>query len=158
MNALNPELDLEISRIIKAPRTAVWAAWTTPESFAKWWVPHPAACRVEAMDMRPGGALVTLISEDGGPFGPHMSACYLDIEAGRRIAFTNALVGGWRPAENPFMTAIITLADHDLGTAYHARVMHRNPGDRDRHEELGFYDGWGTVAAQLAQLVEGARV
>jgi uncharacterized protein YndB with AHSA1/START domain len=32
--------------------------------------------------------------------------------------------------------------------------MHKNRADRDTHEKLGFHDGWGTVAAQLAQLVE----
>lgn len=26
--------------------------------------------------------------------------------------------------------------------------------DRELHEELGFYDGWGTVTRQLAELVE----
>lgn len=151
---LDPERDLEISRIIKAPRTAVWDAWTRPEQFAKWWIPAPALCRVAEMDLRPGGALTTLISEDGAEFGPHLSACYLEIEAGRRIVFTNALVGGWRPAEQPFITAVITLEDHDLGTAYRAMVMHKDPETRNTHQELGFFDGWGTVASQLAALVE----
>ena len=153
-DTLNPALDLEIVRIIKAPRMAVWKAWTNPDQFAKWWVPAPAQCRVVTMDCRPGGAMVTQISENGAPFGPHMDACYLDIEAGKRIVFTNALVGGWRPAEQPFMTAIITLDDHDLGTAYSARAMHRNEADRTLHQDLGFYDGWGTVTEQLARLVE----
>nr|WP_295883574.1 SRPBCC family protein [uncultured Devosia sp.] len=152
---LDPERDLEISRIIKAPRSAVWDAWTQPEQFAKWWIPAPALCRVAEMDLRPGGALTTLISEDGAEFGPHLRACYLEIEAGRRIVFTNALVGGWRPAEQPFITAVITLDDHDLGTAYRAVVMHKDPETRNTHQELGFYDGWGTVAGQLAALVEG---
>ncbi len=152
---LDPERDLEISRIIKAPRSAVWDAWTRPEQFAKWWIPAPALCRVAEMDLRPGGALTTLISEDGTEFGPHLSACYLEIEAGRRIVFTNGLVGGWRPSEQPFITAVITLDDHDLGTAYRAVVMHKDPETRNTHQELGFYDGWGTVAAQLAKLVEG---
>lgn len=151
---LDPERDLEISRVIKAPRTDVWNAWTRPEQFAKWWIPAPALCRVADMDLRPGGALTTLISEDGAEFGPHLSACYLEIEAGRRIVFTNALVGGWRPAEQPFITAVITLDDHDLGTAYRAVVMHKDPETRNTHQELGFYDGWGTVASQLAALVE----
>jgi hypothetical protein len=31
---------------------------------------------------------------------------------------------------------------------------HKNNADRDMHEEMGFYDRWGTVAAQLAALVE----
>lgn len=151
---LDPALDLEIVRIIKAPRQAVWNAWTNPDSFAKWWVPAPALCKVVALDCRPGGAMVTEISEDGALFTPHMDACFLDIEPGRRIVFTNALVGGWRPAENPFMTAIITLADHDLGTAYSARAMHRNEADQKLHDEMGFFDGWGTVTEQLAHLVE----
>jgi uncharacterized protein YndB with AHSA1/START domain len=152
---LDPERDLEISRIIKAPRSDVWDAWTRPEQFAKWWVPAPALCRVAEMELRPGGALTTLISEDGAEFGPHLSACYLEIEAGRRMVFTNALVGGWRPAEQPFITAVITLDDHDLGTAYRAVVMHKDPETRNTHQELGFYDGWGTVAGQLAAFVEG---
>jgi uncharacterized protein YndB with AHSA1/START domain len=155
IDTINPALDLEIVRIIKAPRMAVWNAWTNPDQFAEWWVPAPTQCRVVTMDCRPGGAMVTQISENGAPFKPHMDACYLDIEPGRRIVFTNALVGGWRPAEQPFMTAIITLADHDLGTAYSARAMHRNEADRTLHQDLGFYDGWGTVTEQLARLVEG---
>lgn len=68
--------------------------------------------------------------------------------------FTNALVGGWRPAEHPFMTAVITRRDHPDGTDYAAHVMHRSQADRDAHEEAGFFDGWGTVVAQLAALAE----
>jgi hypothetical protein len=32
--------------------------------------------------------------------------------------------------------------------------MHKSRADRDRHVELGFHDGWGTVARQLAALAE----
>lgn len=151
---LDPQGDLEVTRIIKAPHAAVWAAWINPASFEQWWIPAPALCRVESMDVRPGGALVTQMSEVGAPFGPHLSACYLEIDPGHRIVFTNALVGGYRPAEQPFMTAVITLADHDLGTAYSAVAMHRNADDQAMHRKLGFFDGWGTVTAQLARLVE----
>ena len=63
MNApFNPELDLRIERIIKAPRSAVWHAWTDPASFAQWWIPKPTICRVDAMDLVPGGALVTMMA------------------------------------------------------------------------------------------------
>jgi uncharacterized protein YndB with AHSA1/START domain len=151
----NPELDLKIERVIKAPRSAVWHAWTDPESFAQWWIPAPALCRVARMELTPGGALVTQISENGSDFGPHLDACYLAIEPERRIVFTNALGGGWRPAAEPFITAVIELTDHPEGTLYTAHVMHKSPEVRQQHDELGFYDGWGTVAAQLAALVEG---
>lgn len=155
MNApVKSELDLTLSRIIKAPRAAIWKAWTNPEQFAQWWVPEPARCKVVRLETKPGGALVTEISENGGAFAPHLDACFLAVDDQQRIVFTNALTGGWRPAMQPFMTAIITLSDHPEGTDYSAHVMHKNPGDRKMHADMGFYDGWGTVAAQLAKMVE----
>ena len=150
----NPELDLTISRVIKAPRPVVWSAWTDRASFEQWWVPAPARCKVLQMDVRPGGSFVTQISENGGDFMPHVSACFLAIDDLERIVFTDALVGGWRPAEQPLMTAIITLQDHPMGTDYAAQVMHKNSADRNMHEEMGFYDGWGTCLAQLAAFAE----
>jgi uncharacterized protein YndB with AHSA1/START domain len=148
------DLDLETSRIIRAPRARVWKAWTERESLAKWWIPRPALCRVVDLDLYPGGSFVTEMSEGGGPFGPHLSACFLDVIREERIIFTNALTGGWRPASRGFVTAIITFRDHPDGTAYSALALHRDRSDRDKHEELGFHDGWATVAAQLADLVE----
>jgi uncharacterized protein YndB with AHSA1/START domain len=153
----NPALDLTISRVIKAPRSVIWKAWTTPKSFEQWWVPSPAKCKVVEMDLRPGGAFITQISEDGGAFMPHISGCFLAVDDLERIVFTTCLVGGWRPAEEPFMTAVITMRDHPMGTDYVAHAMHRNKADRDNHEALGFYDGWGTVIGQLAKLVERSQ-
>lgn len=152
--SVNPELDLTISRIIKAPRSAIWRAWTDRASFEQWWVPAPARCKVQEMELRPGGSLVTLLSENGGDFVPHLRGCFLAIDELERLVFTNSLVGGWRPAEEPFMTAIITLREHSQGTDYVAHVMHKSNADRTMHEKMGFHDGWGTVTEQLARLVE----
>ncbi len=89
----------------------------------------PAKCKALEMDLHPGGSFVTQISENGGDFMPHLSACLLAIDDLERIVFTNSLVGGWRPAEQPFMTAIITLRDHPMGTDYVAYVTHKNDAD-----------------------------
>ncbi|MFB2584207.1 SRPBCC family protein [Herbiconiux liukaitaii] len=151
---LDPELDLEVTRVIAAPRAAVWQAWADPRRFEQWWVPAPARCRVAAMELRPGGAFETLFSEDGEQFVPQITGCILDVEEGRRLVFTTALVAGWRPAAQPFITAEFTFEDHPEGTFYRARAMHKDPADRKMHEELGFFDGWGTVTRQLAQVVE----
>jgi uncharacterized protein YndB with AHSA1/START domain len=110
---------------------------------------------VVELQLRPGGSFETLYSDDGAAFGPHITGCVLAVEEGSRIVWTTALVGGWRPAAQPFVTAEITFADHPQGTLYRARAMHKDPADRATHEELGFHDGWGTVTRQLAQLVEG---
>ena len=150
----DPERDLTIARFIRAPRAAVWEAWTEPRQFEQWWVPAPAICRAVRFEPVAGGALVTEISEAGQPYGPHMNACFLLVEPQRRLVFTDALLGGWRPAPGSFMSAEITLDEADGGTQYTARVMHADRATRDKHAELGFYDGWGTVIEQLARFVE----
>ncbi len=38
---IDPELDLTLQRIIRAPRQRIWDAWTRPEQLAKWWTPSP---------------------------------------------------------------------------------------------------------------------
>ncbi len=152
---LDPTLDLTVTRVIKAPRAAVWNAWTDPKSFEQWWVPAPQVCRVREMELRPGGPFRTEISDGGAEFGPHLAGCFLAVEELERIVFTDALLGGWRPSEASFMTAVIEMAEHPEGTEYSATALHRSGADRDRHEQLGFDDGWGTVTRQLAQLVEG---
>lgn len=154
---MNPDLDLALQRTIRAPRTAVWQAWTDPDRFARWWLPEPTICRVERLDARPGGGLVTTMSDDGTTFAPHFDGCFLVVDEATRIVFTNAVDGSWRPASpTPVpMTAEITLADHPDGTDYRILVRHGDPAARAEHERLGFEHGWGSVADQLARLVEG---
>ena len=152
----DPDLDLRIDRVIRAPRPRVWKAWTDPLDLARWWLPEPTHCRVEQLDVVPGGAFVTSMSDDGTAFGPHLDACFVVVEPGERIMFTNALDSRWRPAKPApvAMAAEITFGDHPQGTDYRIVVRHTDAGSRARHEQLGFADGWGTVTAQLAALVE----
>jgi uncharacterized protein YndB with AHSA1/START domain len=150
----HPQLDLTVSRIIKAPRSTVWKAWTNSASFEQWWVPKPQICRVKDMDLRPGGSFRTEISDDGAQFSPHITGCFLAVDTLVRTVFTDALIADWRPAESAFVTAVIAMADHPDGTEYTATALHRSAADRDEHERLGFHDGWGTVTRQLAELVE----
>ena len=152
----DPRLDLRIERVIRAPRTVVWEAWTEPSRLAAWWLPAPMHCRVESLDVVPGGAFVTSMSENGVDFVPHVDACFVAVDDGERLVFTNALDSRWRPARpDPVaMTATITLDDHPDGTAYRAVVRHGDPEAKSQHEQLGFFDGWGTVIEQLARLVE----
>jgi uncharacterized protein YndB with AHSA1/START domain len=41
------------------------------------------------------------------------------------------------------------MADEGEGTRYIATVMHPDKATRDRHEEMGFFEGWGTCIDQL---------
>lgn len=72
-----------------------------------------------------------------------------------RLVFTDALLPGFGPALEPFFTAEITIEPVEGGTRYRARAMHRDAEGRDRHEAMGFHDGWGTCFDQLVELVKG---
>lgn len=153
---MNPELDLALVRVIRAPRQSVWRAWTDPTRLERWWVPAPALSRVDRLEVRPGGGFVTRRSDDGVHFVPHLDACFIVVDDLERIVFTNVIDSAWRPA-NPTpvrMTAEISLRDHPDGTDYRVVVRHGDPADRTRHEKLGFTDGWASVTGQLAGLVE----
>ena len=61
------KLDLEITRVLKAPRAKVWRAWSDPEILKQWWCPRPWQTEVRAFDFRSGGAFHTYMSgPDGG--------------------------------------------------------------------------------------------
>jgi uncharacterized protein YndB with AHSA1/START domain len=154
---MNPDLDLSLQRVIRASPATVWRAWTDPSRLERWWVPAPTVARVDRLEVRPGGAFVTSMSDDGDVFVAHMDASFLVVDEHERLAFTNAIDSQWRPrSPAPIaMTAEITFGEHREGTDYRVVVRHGDPAARARHEQLGFVDGWGSVTAQLATLVEG---
>ncbi|MFY9511495.1 MAG: SRPBCC family protein [Rubrivivax sp.] len=146
--------DLVISRLVHAPRATLWRAWTDPQLLQEWWCPKPWTTEVKAFDLRPGGGFHTFMQgPDGG--SSDNPGCFLEIVPQQRLVFSSALVAGWRPV-TPWMsfTAIITLADEAEGTRYVAQVMHPDQATRDRHEELGFHEGWNICITQLEALVQ----
>lgn len=148
-------LDLILTRELKAPCEKLWRAWTEPELLIQWWSPRPWTTKVKHLDLHPGGAFeLVMISPDGEH---HASpGAFLHIEQGRSIVFTSALQSGWRPVHKPFlpMTATITMEDHENGSRYTAHVQHDGKETRDKHEEMGFFDGWGTCISQLEELAQ----
>lgn len=156
MTAIDPRLDLTLQRVIRAPRSAIWRAWTQPDLLRQWWVPAPSVARVDRLDVKPGGAFVTSMSDDGYTFAPHTDSIFLVIEPQDRLVFTNAINSSWHPATPApvLMTAEIILTEHPDGTDYRAVVRHGDPADRAQHEELGFLDGWGSVTDALAAVAE----
>ena len=87
---LDPNLDLSISRLLRARRDAIWRCWTEPELLREWWCPSPWTTEVRAFDLRPGGAFHTFMrGPDGGT--SDNPGCFLEIVPGRRIVFTDDL-------------------------------------------------------------------
>ena len=150
----DPKLDLVLEREIDVPVSLVWKVWTTPEHLKHWFCPKPWQTTQCAIDLRPGGLFTSVMR---GPEGQEFtnSGCYLEIVENERLVFTDALLEGFRPSPNPFFTAILDLTP--LGperTRYVATALHGNEDTRKKHEEMGFYDGWGTVVTQMVAYIK----
>ena len=153
--------DLVLERILDAPRDLVWKAWTDPEHLKRWWAPRPYQTPECEMDLRPGGRFYTrMTGPDGFDFAG--TGCFLEVVEGEKIVWTSALGPGYRPQDKiedcggfPF-TAILTFEDNGDGrTRYKAVALHRNEADRETHAKMGFQEGWGTCADQLAEVARG---
>jgi len=142
-------LDLEISRRIDVAPKYVWAAWTKPEHVRHWFAPKPWEITACTIDLRPGGAFDSTMKGPDGTEMP-MRGCILEVVPERRLVTTDTLVAGWRPAPKPFFTAIVTMEPVEGGTLYRARALHGNEKTHRQHVAMGFTEGWGTVAGQLA--------
>jgi uncharacterized protein YndB with AHSA1/START domain len=147
-------LDLTLSRVIAVPPALVWTVWTTPEHLMQWFCPRPWRTVECEMDLRPGCRFFARMQGPNGEDMP-MLGCFLEIVEGRRLVFTDALHPEWRPATNPFFTAIVTIEPEGSGTRYTAIARHKDDADRKKHEEMGFQTGWGTVLDQLVEVAQG---
>jgi uncharacterized protein YndB with AHSA1/START domain len=149
----DPKLDLVLERTLDVPRELVWTAWTTPAHIRQWFVPRPWTITDCEIDLRPGGVFRFVMRSPEGKDFPN-TGCFLEILPNQRLVWTDALLPGYRPSENPFFTAILSLEAQGSGTRYTAIALHRDEAGRKKHEEMGFYDGWGIVADQLVEYIK----
>jgi uncharacterized protein YndB with AHSA1/START domain len=153
---LDPDLDLVLTREINAPREILWKCWTTPEHLMPWFVPKPHRVTACTLDVRVGGASRSTFDVDGTIM--ENNGVYLEVIPNEKLVFTDTYTEGWKPAPEPFMTAILTFEDIGGGrTRYTAVARHRNKAAAEQHKEMGFYGGWGTVADQLEEYAQGLK-
>lgn len=151
---IDPKLDLVLERDVDVPLELVWKVWTTPDHIKHWFVPKPWSCKSVEIDLRPGGKFnTTMMSPEGQEF-PN-EGCYVEIVPNQRLVFTDTLLPGFRPSPKPFFTAVLELTPNGKGgTKYKAIAIHGNEEARKSHEEMGFYDGWGTVIDQMVAYIK----
>jgi uncharacterized protein YndB with AHSA1/START domain len=145
---LDAATDLSFTRLLAVPRSVIWDCWTQAKHIPQFFVPAPHRVTACDIDLRVGGRFNTTFDVAGTVVTN--KGVYLDVIPQEKIVFTDTYTEGWKPAADPFFTAIILLADAAGGaTSYTAIVRHRSPEACKTHEDMGFFDGWGTVATQL---------
>lgn len=151
---MSGELVLTIDRILDAPRTAVWRCWTEPELMLKWFTPKPWKTVEVTQDFRPGGASLIIMESPEGERFPNPGQI-LEIEPGRRLVFSDAFTGDWKPSAAPFMVTEILMEDAPGGkTRYVAMARHWTAENMKKHEDMGFHPGWNAAADQLEELAK----
>ena len=146
--------ELVLTRLIDAPREKLFRCWTEAELLKQWFAPLPYTTPHAELDVRTGGANYIVMRSPEGEDMP-MRGVYLEVVENQRIVFTDAYTEAWQPSDKPFFTGIITFED-EVGqngkamTRYTARARHWTQEDCDAHAKMGFHEGWGQVADQLA--------
>lgn len=161
----DPRLDLRLQRVVDVPRPLVWRAWTEPEHLMPWFCPRPWTVVDCEIDLRAGGLFRTTMQSPEGQRFPNVG-CYLEVVPGERLAWTNAMAPGFRPAglaqvggnedAHFLFTAVIELADEGTGTRYTATCLHADEAGRNRHAAMGFEAGWNAALDQLVAMIKTA--
>ena len=151
---LDPNTDLSITRTLAAPRMLIWECWTEPRHIPHFFIPRPHKVTAVDIDLRVGGRFNTTFDVEGNVM--NNNGVYLEVVPGEKLVFTDTYTEGWKPAPDPFLTAIVTFEDAGDGkTAYTAIARHRSVEAAEQHKAMGFHDGWGTVVTQLEEYARG---
>ena len=150
---MSAEHELSVTRLIDAPVDLVWRIAT--ERLTEWWCPKPWTTEIVEQDWRPGGRSAMIMRGPDGEEHP-MEGVFLEVTPGRRFVFTDAFKAGWIP-QTAFMLGYFEFADEGGKTRYTAGARHWTAEARAQHEAMGFVEGWGKVAEQLAALAEAEK-
>ncbi len=84
------EREVVVMRTFDAPARLVFEAWSRPELFKKWWVPHSMGMTLRSceMDVRTGGTYRLVFGDDPANTMAFFGS-YLDVVANQRIVWTN---------------------------------------------------------------------
>ncbi|PCE29875.1 SRPBCC family protein [Burkholderia ubonensis] len=145
-----------VSRHLNAPRAKVYRALLDPHAIEQWKAPDGMTCRVDAFDVREGGAFRITLTYDA-PTDAGKTTARTDSYHGRfvtlvpdeRVVEIDAFETD-DPALRGAMTITITLSDDAGGTRIDATHDGLPPGVPAADNETG----WRMALAKLAALVE----
>ena len=138
--------ELSLTRVIRAPREAVFAAWTEPDLLKQWWGPGPVTCPEAHVDLREGGAYRIANLEADGSI-TWISGQFERVRAPEELVYT------WNVSILPAGPTLVRVKflPHPEGTEL-MLVHERFAVDavRDMHLE-----GWGGCLDKLEAMLAG---
>ena len=129
--------EIVATRVVDAPRTLVWDAWTKPEHVPRWMLgPEGMTMPVCEIDLRPGGRWHFVWRQaDGTEFG--MDGEYREIVPPERLVNTERWGGDWPETVNT-----LVLTEKDGKTTMTCTVVYPSKEARDKALGTGMKEGW----------------
>jgi uncharacterized protein YndB with AHSA1/START domain len=140
--------ELFISRLINAPRDAVFRAHVDPEQIPKWWGPARFTTIVDKMDPRPGGEWRYLNrGSDGNEYAFH--GVYHEIVEPERLTWTFEFEG----APGHVSLETVTFEDQGGKTLLKVHAVYQSVEARDAMIGAGMVEGLAETWDRLEALV-----
>lgn len=138
-------IELRVSRVVKASRGKVFAAWTDPQLVQKWFAPGDMTVPIAELDARPDGQYRIQMKNSKDETFTTIGQ-YQEIVPDEKLVFT----WGWEGPEREETLVTIELRDHSDGTEViltHQRFS--TQAAADHHQE-----GWVGCLENLATRID----
>jgi len=155
--------EIVITRVLDAPRSDVFKAWTDPERMKQWWGPNGFTLPYCKIDLRPGGRMhFRMRSADGQDIW--CRGVYREVVEPERIVSTDSfsdkdgnVVAPSKYGMNPDWPAealiTVTFAEHDGRTKF---TLRHAVGSAPAADREGCRVGWSESLDRLAGYLKEA--
>ena len=135
-----------MTRVVDAPRSQVFEAWTSPEHPPHWMLgPEGWTMPVCEIDLRPGGAWHFVWRRSDGT-EMEMRGVYQEIAPPERLVNTESWGGDWPDTLNTLL-----LSEEDGKTTIQCTVLYPSKKGRDAALETGMKEGAAKSFDRLAE-------
>lgn len=128
-----------IKKTFNVPIALVWEAWTQPEHIAKWWGPKGMKTKIITHDFKVGGQWKFVMTMPNGQ-DFITEGQYTEIIEQKRICSS----ADFKPMTEGVEIQALFETDGDK-TLFTFNVVHDTEEYRKQQEEMGLYNGWGSV-------------
>ncbi len=142
------ETALRVTRTFKAPREAVFRAWTEAAQLERWFAPSDEfETRIAELDLRPGGRYRFEMRQGTGEEF-HLRGEFREVRPPERLVYT----WRWRDWQESQPDSLVTVEFHERGGGTELVLTHELLPDapsRERHTQ-----GWNGCIGRLQRLLE----
>jgi uncharacterized protein YndB with AHSA1/START domain len=145
---MSENLQLQVSKIVRASRKQAFDAWTKPELLMQWFGPGQMLPSETSVDARPDGALRFVIQGPSPRTGQEMTIIFTGTF--REVVADERLVFDWVVANDPGPATLVTVEFKDAEAGTEVVLTHEKIPNADLLNRNRF--GWGGMLDKLAAL------